>query len=118
MDNRIIERISRIAHEINKTYCESLGDTTQVSWDEAPDWQKESAFLGVIHLLENPSATPENSHESWYNHKLEQGWTYGPIKDVDKKEHPCMLPYGDLPDSQKLKDKLFGTVVRAHGPHG
>ena len=105
--------IARVAHEINRAYCASLGDTSQPSWDDAPEWQKGSALAGVDMHLANPDATPENSHESWLAQKTAEGWKYGPVKDAQKKEHPCFLPYAELPPEQKAKDHLFRAVVHA-----
>lgn len=45
--------------------------------------------------------------------KEEDGWVYGPEKDAEKKVHPCMVPYDQLPKEQRMKDVLFGAVVRA-----
>ena len=103
--------IARVAHEINRAYCASLGDDSQPSWDNAPDWQKASALAGVDMHLASPDATPENSHESWLAQKTAEGWKYGPVKDAEKKEHPCFLPYAELPPEQKAKDYLFRAVV-------
>lgn len=105
--------IARVAHEINRAYCASLGDTSQPSWDNAPEWQKASALAGVDMHLANPDATPEDSHESWLAQKTAEGWKYGPAKDAQKKEHPCFLPYAELPPEQKAKDYLFRAVVHA-----
>ena len=107
------EAIARVAHEINRAYCASLGDTSQAAWEEAPEWQRKSALLGVDMHLANPDATPEQSHESWLAEKLAQGWTHGAVKDAEKKEHPCILPYAELPAEQKAKDYLFRAVVHA-----
>lgn len=105
------ELIARVAHEINRAYCASQGDTTQPAWEEAPDWQKDSALAGVDMHLANPDATPEQSHESWLAQKTSDGWKYGEVKDAEKKEHPCFKPYAELPDAQKAKDYLFKAVV-------
>ena len=35
------EDIARVAHQVNKAYCEALGDTSQPDWENAPDWQKK-----------------------------------------------------------------------------
>ncbi len=105
--------IARVAHEINRSYCASLGDASQPAWDDAPEWQKARALAGVDMHLANPDATPEQSHESWLAQKSAEGWKYGPVKDAEKKEHPCFLPYADLPAEQKAKDYLFRGVVHA-----
>lgn len=108
-----IEMIAKACHEVNKTYCESVGDTSQVSWEEAPDWQRESAINGVKFRLENPDSTSEDIHNNWMSEKTRDGWIYGTSKDELNKTHPCMVPYEQLPVEQQTKDKLFITVVRA-----
>lgn len=105
--------IAMACHEANRAYCMSLGDTSQPPWAQAPDWQKASAIAGVKMHLANPDATPEQSHEAWMAQKAAEGWKFGPIKDAKTKEHPCMVPYADLPQSQRSKDYIFKGVVHA-----
>jgi len=111
MEKEKIEKIAKVCHEVNRAYCLSIGDTSQVSWEDSPEWQKESAIQGVMFHLHNPSVTPEQSHENWMKHKKQDGWKYGEVKDTDKKEHPCFLPYDKLPQEQKSKDYLFKAIV-------
>lgn len=108
-----IEAAARAAHEANRAWCIATGDMSQPAWDDAPEWQKASARSGVRHIIANPETTPEQSHENWLRDKAAEGWTYGPIKDVERKEHPCFVPYGELPKAQRAKDHIFGAVVRA-----
>lgn len=105
--------IAKVCHEVNRAYCASLGDHSQPAWDDAPDWQRKSAIAGVEYTRANPQAKPSDSHGSWLAEKQADGWKYGPVKDSDKKEHPCFVPYDDLPPEQKAKDYLFQAVVRA-----
>lgn len=105
--------IAQVAHLINLAYCAALGDTSHAAWEDAPEWQRQSLVAGVEMHLANPDATPEQSHESWLAQKVADGWVYGEVKDAEKKEHPCCLPYADLPESQKAKDYLFRATVHA-----
>jgi len=107
------EAIARVAHEINRAYCEACGDHSQPAWEDAPEWQRESAIQGVIFALVNPDNTPEQMHERWMKHKAADGWVYGPVKDAILKTHPCMRPYSELPAEQRAKDHLFRAVVRS-----
>lgn len=107
------EQIACVCHEANRAYCEVLDDYSQPPWWEAPAWQKESAIAGVQAYLDNPGITPERSHENWMKLKEEGGWVYGETKDPDKKTHPCMVPYSDLPPKQRVKDALFLNVIKA-----
>ena len=87
------ENIAMVVHEANRAYCETLGDFSQKPWRHAEDWQKKSAVNGVEGIINGTITTPEQSHESWLAEKERTGWKYGPVKDVDKKEHPCFVPY-------------------------
>ena len=107
------ENIAKICHEANKAYCEGIGDKSQPSWNNAPDWQKDSAIKGVEFNIENPEAPASASHDSWLEVKKAEGWKYGKYKDAQKKTHPCYVPYDELPEDQKKKDALFKSIVAA-----
>lgn len=107
------EQIAKVAHQVNKAYCESLGDLSQPNWEEAPEWQRTSARLGVEFHLSGDHA-PRDSHASWLAQKVKEGWIYGEVKDPVAKTHPCMVPFEQLPASQQTKDHLFRGVVHAY----
>jgi hypothetical protein len=107
------EQIAKVAHEINRAYCSAIGDNSQPSWEDAPDWQKSSAINGVEFHLANPEAGPDNSHNAWLAEKEATGWKWGPVKNPELKEHPCYVPYDELPVEQKAKDYLFRGTVHA-----
>lgn len=110
---RWIEATAAVCHAVNRAYCDSQGDHSQLSWDDAPEWQRASAIKGVRFAVENPEAKPSDSHESWLAEKVADGWKFGPVKNPELKEHPCFVPYDELPPAQKAKDYLFLGVVRA-----
>jgi hypothetical protein len=105
--------IAQVAHAINLAYSHALGDDSHKPWDEAPDWQRNSAIAGVDFHLSNPDAGPEASHESWLAQKQADGWTYGEVKDEEAKTHPCIVPFAELPEEQQAKDYIFRAVVHA-----
>jgi hypothetical protein len=107
------EQIARVCHEVNRAYCQAIGDNSQPAWEDAPQWQRDSALNGVQMHLANPKAGPDESHNTWLKEKADAGWKYGPVKDPDAKEHPCFVPYDQLPVEQKAKDYLFRGVVHA-----
>jgi hypothetical protein len=110
-----LDAIARVCHEVNREYCRALGDDSQPSWEDAPEWQRASARMGVdLHLMGDFG--PEASHISWLKQKEAEGWKYGPVKDADKKEHPCYVPYDELPPEQQAKDYIFRAIVHALRP--
>lgn len=112
-----IKQIAKVAHGTNRAYCESIGDFSQFEWKDAPGWQRESAIKGVVFHLDGHEIgcppLPSASHDSWLEEKRLAGWKYGPVKDPEKKEHPCFLPYDQLSIEQKMKDYLFAAIVEA-----
>jgi hypothetical protein len=112
--DRKIEVLAKIAHEANKAYCETQGDTSQASWDDIDEEHKDSARDGVRRILNDPNTTPQDSHQNWMDCKKSQGWTYGETKCQDKKTHPSMKPYVELSSVEKFKDALFHAIVKSY----
>ncbi len=55
-----------------------------------------------------------NAHEVWAKKRLEDGWQYGPSRNDEAKTHPCLVPYDQLPESEKDYDRIMvEQVVRA-----
>lgn len=105
------KEIAEIAHEQNRIYCVSIGDNSQIYWDGAPEWQKTSAINGVDAIAKGTINGPGASHANWLSEKEANGWVYGKEKDSDTKEHPCIVPFQELPADQRFKDFLFYHTV-------
>lgn len=107
-----IIKAAQAAHEVNRTYCQAIGDYSQTTWENAPDWQKDSAMSGVRTILDSGGdLQPSWQHDAWMKEKVDAGWVWGETKDANKKTHPCIVPYDQLPMHQQAKDALFITVV-------
>ena len=54
----------------------------------------------------------ENAHDLWAAQRLADGWTFGAQRDDAAKKHPCLIPYAELPESEKTYDRqtAMGTV--------
>ena len=54
----------------------------------------------------------ENVHEVWAKSRIDQGWTYGPERSDVLKQHPCLVPYDELPEVEKAYDRYtaLGTL--------
>jgi hypothetical protein len=53
----------------------------------------------------------ENNHDHWAQQRLDEGWRYGSQRNDSRKEHPDLVPYSELPESEKEYDRK--TVVEA-----
>ena len=56
-------------------------------------------------LLALTEKIAENVHDVWAAGRIKEGWKYGPVRDDTKKETPCLVPYSDLPESEKEYDR-------------
>ena len=108
--------IAKVCHEANRALCAGLGDNSQLPWEDAPQWQRDSAVNGVRFNMENPDAPASASHDSWLEEKRVNGWSWGLEKDAELKTHPCYVPYEELPKEQQAKDHLFKATVAALAP--
>lgn len=111
MNPKNIEAAARAAYEANRAYCVALKHPTQPPWEQASEEDQASYAKRIRGVLAGNG--PQQSHESWLVEKAAAGWKFGPVKDVEKKEHPCFRPYAELPPEQQYKDFLFIAVARA-----
>ncbi len=56
-------------------------------------------------LLALTERIAENTHDIWAAGRIAEGWTYGEVKDSVKKTTPLLVPYGELPESEKAYDR-------------
>ena len=56
-------------------------------------------------LLELKELIASNVHDVWAEGRIKEGWTYGEVKDPNKKTTPLLIPYDELPDSEKEYDR-------------
>lgn len=74
-----------------------------VSAAELPDFLKP--------LLEELS---RHVHDTWAMNRIEEGWKFGPERDDRLKEHPNLIPYQDLLESEKNYDrKVVAAILKA-----
>lgn len=110
MENKV-EFIAKACHEANRIWCQANGDDSQKHWQDAEQWQRDSAIKGVEFKLNNPNAGHDAQHNAWMADKVNDGWIYGTEKNTELKTHPCIVPFNELPVFQQKKDALFCAIV-------
>ncbi|MGE5418010.1 MAG: RyR domain-containing protein [Acidobacteriota bacterium] len=56
-------------------------------------------------VLELTELLAKNTHEIWAKQRIADGWEFGLLRDDNNKKHPCLVPYEELPDSEKEYDR-------------
>lgn len=56
-------------------------------------------------LTELIEAMAMNVHEVWATSRIAEGWQYGDTRDDARKQHPCLMPYNELPENEKEYDR-------------
>ena len=109
--NFSLEEIARVAHAAN-IEMQAIGgdDMPSVPWLYEPRSVRASALKGVERVRNG--MTPQENHEHWCRYKTAQGWTRGE-KDPEKMTHPCLVPWDELPERERMKALLFHAVVLA-----
>jgi hypothetical protein len=79
------------------------------AWDELPAWQQD-AMVDVTRRC-MVGATPEQMHALWVQHYSAHGWTYGPQKNWETKQHPTIMAWQHLPVRYQARFKLWQTIV-------
>lgn len=114
--DELIQAAAKTAHEVNRAYCQGLGDASQPPWDEAPERQRSSVIKSVQDVL--CGIGPRENHHGWLAMKLADGWKRGPVENLEKKEHPHCVLYDNLPPAQRLKDTLLASAIKGVLAHG
>lgn len=81
-----------------------------------PNPEDISAIQLPAELMPLVELMAENVHEVWAQSRIEQGWTYGPVRNDTLKLHPCLVPYELLPEEEKQydRDTALSTLKLVH----
>ncbi len=108
-----IAAMARVVHEAVRAWQAANGEKPAPAWAKAPKWMRDSSIESIRFTLDNPDAPDSAQHDQWMQQKRASGWVHGPVKDENRKTHPMLVPYDELPDSERRKDALFRAVVDA-----
>jgi hypothetical protein len=76
-------------------------------WDPDPiDTGSVSLPDELVDLIE---LLAQNAHDNWGRQRIDDGWRYGPVRDDAALTHPLLVPYPELPDSEKEYDRRLAT---------
>ena len=74
------------------------------------DVELDSSLMGLVEVM------AKNVHEVWAETRIKDGWRYGATRNDERREHPCLVAYEELDDSEKEYDRntALGTLKLIH----
>ena len=111
----IVHAIAHACHEATRVYYTFIGAPVMKTWEELTDYQRNGVLAGVRFHLANPRATAEDSHLKRCAILYAQGWKHASYKSEEHKTHPCLVPFEELTERQREKNRLFVDVVHSLG---
>ena len=87
----------------SKNYLVTITSSTMKTYIPKPIDLSDVELTGDLNELRE--AIAENAHEIWAENRQAEGWTYGPQRDDKLKQTPDMVPYSQLPESEKEYDR-------------
>ena len=87
-----------------------LDGSCVLKWEEMDDNHQQLAANAVKEIYSNPLKSAEEYQNLWMKLKIEDGWSLGNF-DLDKKLHPSLLPFNELPESEIAKDLIWQSLT-------
>ena len=76
-----------------------------INMDYKPSPMETSSVEVPQDLLVLTEEIAKNVHDVWAQNRIKEGWTYGPERNDEQKQTPCLVPYEDLPEVEKDYDR-------------
>ena len=70
-----------------------------------PEVEDLSAMILPPEIMELTERLAERAHDVWAAGRIRDGWRYGKERNDELKLHPCLVPYAELPESEKAYDR-------------
>lgn len=109
----VVMELARVSHEIVRGYREAIGDGTCPPWVQTTKDERMAAAQQVVTVLKFPALTAAELHSGFVDTMRDRGWTFGEVMDEEKKTHPLLVDYDQLPLQNRIEDALFCNTIRA-----
>ncbi|MBN1483304.1 MAG: ATPase [Chloroflexia bacterium] len=110
-------------HSMIKPYSELSEEGKEDNRNAVRDIPNKLARIGYVMLPARSNEPPfefpgphleqlaQLEHQRWVRDKLQAGWEYAPVTDKQKKQHACIVPWKDLPEEEREKDRMLVKAI-------
>ncbi len=110
-----VEELARVGYEVIRTFKFMSEGRKTLAWEMLNEAQKQASIRMVEYIKkahdQKLSVFGVSLHSNWAWELKQEGWEHGEEYDAEKKTHPELLRYFDLPEAMKAKYSLFLTTV-------
>ena len=104
------EQAARVCHAAHCALQAVQGEPLpSVPWDDLPAETRRIVIESI--RAARQGEPPEQLHARWVRAMAALGWTWGPERDPERKRHPNMIPFWDLPPDERDKDEQFAALA-------
>jgi hypothetical protein len=107
-----ITAFAQIAYKLDQAYQVAISGESRPNWHELKPEDRKNITDRAIYYLTDPNAVVSSLHERWAHTKYSEGWSYAPQFSEEKKHHPMLVSYADLPLSRRVGDTLFMQTIQ------
>lgn len=111
-DDLAMDQVAGVTFQMIDAYNVIVdGAEPRTDWWFLPEDEQAMTMQAVTALRDAPEISPQQNHERWVEIMLERGWTIGPEVDLDRKEHPFLIPFEELPPAAKRMNYANYLIV-------
>lgn len=108
-----LNQIAKTCHIVHTTFSQAIGHGTQPSFDEVSEAHKNTIISSIEKILSGEITSPMQSHDNFVKEKLEAGWKHSDEYSIENKTNPRLVPFSELPNSNRIKEELFFNTVKS-----
>lgn len=110
--NNNIVAFAQITNQLTRAYREATQQESPAEWHLMAEEDQKHVIDRVRFYLTEPDITVSSLHDAWAYAQFNAGWVYGLAFNEDKKTHPMLIIYADLPLMRRVEDTLFMQTVQ------
>ena len=111
--NTNITAFAQVAHQQNQAYKAAIGQPLEGSWSQMDSTGQQFVLDKVRYYLMNSHAVVSSLHDDWAYSQFNNGWAFGESLDEEKRTHPLLVLFSELPLTRQIEDLMFMQTVYA-----
>ena len=111
-----VPELAEALHTVTRLLGRTDGQTIS-TWAELGNEDRLRSAMAINAIMRDSTRTAEELHNLWLQIKVSMGWKYGPVYNLGKLEHPCIISFDRLPTEEKLKDEIWLFLTELFRPY-